>query len=158
MGPERKANWVTKTRRDHCAKRRLCLIIRAQQQKCCCVYNQMERHFLGPGTEENQYTQGWEESQLCSSYPPAAFACERHLKWFWFLQILSPCIHLGSFENLQDAEPCSYKGSGAENRGWCEMLEGEQKDYKRQPVVKRPASKHHFDMTWKSSQEMPAQE
>ena len=139
-----KANWVTKTRRYCCAKCLLCLIISAQEQKCCCDYNQMENHFPGPGTEQNKHTQGCEESQLCSSYPPAALACERHLKQFWFLEILSPSIYLGSFENLQDAEPCSYKGSGAEKGGWCEMLEGEQKDYKRRRAVKRPASKHHF--------------
>lgn len=31
--------------------------------------------------------------------------------------------YLGSFENLQDAEPCNQKGSGAQKGGWCEMLE-----------------------------------
>lgn len=38
-------------------------------------------------------------------------------------------MYLGSFENLLDAEPCNQKGSGAQKGGWCEMLQGEQKDY-----------------------------
>lgn len=38
-------------------------------------------------------TQGWEESQLCSSYPPPAFSCERQIKQFLEGEILSPvCI------------------------------------------------------------------
>lgn len=111
MGIERKTNWVTKTRRDCSAKCLLCLITKAQQKKCCCVYNQMESHLLGPGTEENKHTQAWEKSQLCSSCPPAASACKRHLKQFWFVEILSPCIYLGSFGNLQYGEPGSYNRS-----------------------------------------------
>lgn len=70
-------------------------------------------------------TQGWEESQLCSSYPPPAFSCERQIKQFLEGEILSPvCIWVG-FLDRKDAEPCGYKGSEAEKGGWCEMLEGE---------------------------------
>lgn len=51
--------------------------------------------------------------------------------------------YLGSFENLQDAEPCNQKGSGAQKGGWCEMLE-ENRKIMRQEVVKRLVSKHHL--------------
>lgn len=62
-------------------------------------------------------------SDFCKSFPPV---------YIWV---------------VQDAEPCSYKGKGEGKGGWYEMLEGEQKDYKRQQVVKGPASKHHFHVT-----------
>lgn len=64
------------------------------------------------------------------SFGPSTLLCSFFL-WdtFWFLEILSAGMFLGSFENLQDAEPCNQKGSGAQKGGWCEMLEGEQKDY-----------------------------
>jgi len=39
---------------------------------------------------------------------------------------------------------CVVIKEAEQKRGWYEVLEGEQKYYKRQQVVKRPASKCHF--------------
>lgn len=108
----------------------------------CCAHNQMGSQVLAPGPEQSVPTQGW-EPQLSPSHPLPAFACERRIKQLCFWELLPP-IHIWVVLRTRMTQNCVVIKEAEQKRGWYEVLEGEQKYYKRQQVVKRPASKCHF--------------